>query len=93
MSHCCCVARAASAILSAAIGAFLAGTRPLASGVSANAVSHPAIPMEALCDSPGLAQLAWKAAVARDLPVLMPLIAGITLVIRAANAATEVATA
>jgi peptide/nickel transport system permease protein len=59
-------------------------------GSSAAIATGAAIPMEALCDSPGLGQLAWKAAVARDLPVLMPLIAGITLVIQAANAATEV---
>lgn len=28
------------------------------------------IPIEALCDVPGIGQLAWKAALARDLPIL-----------------------
>ena len=29
------------------------------------------IPIEAICDSPGIGQLAWQAALARDLPVLV----------------------
>jgi ABC-type dipeptide/oligopeptide/nickel transport system permease component len=29
--------------------------------------------VEALCDSPGIGQLVWQAAMARDLPVLVPL--------------------
>jgi peptide/nickel transport system permease protein len=35
------------------------------------------IPIEALCDVPGLGQLAWKAAIARDLPLL----SGLALII------------
>jgi peptide/nickel transport system permease protein len=31
------------------------------------------IPAEALCDQPGIGQLAWKAALARDLPLLVPI--------------------
>jgi peptide/nickel transport system permease protein len=41
------------------------------------------IAAEALCDQPGLGQLAWKAALARDLPLLLALtllIAAVTLV-------------
>jgi len=30
-----------------------------------------AIPVEVLCDSPGLGQLAWQAALKRDLPLLI----------------------
>jgi ABC-type dipeptide/oligopeptide/nickel transport system permease component len=30
------------------------------------------IPVEALADLPGLGQLAWRAALGRDLPVLIP---------------------
>jgi len=39
--------------------------------VSVNMALGAAIPVEALCDSPGVGQLAWKAALARDLPVLV----------------------
>ena len=38
------------------------------------------IPMEALCDVPGIGQLAWKAAIARDLPLLSGLALIITFV-------------
>jgi peptide/nickel transport system permease protein len=34
-----------------------------------------AVAVEAICDQPGLGQLAWKAAMARDLPVLVVLTA------------------
>jgi peptide/nickel transport system permease protein len=36
-----------------------------------------AVPIEVICDSPGIGQMAWKAAVARDLPLLV----GATLLI------------
>ena len=39
------------------------------------------IPMEAICDVPGLGQLTWKAAVDRDLPLLCGLALIITLVV------------
>ncbi len=39
------------------------------------------IPMEALCDVPGIGQLTWKAATARDLPLLCGLGLIITLLI------------
>jgi peptide/nickel transport system permease protein len=38
-----------------------------------------AIPIEALCDVPGVGQLAWKAALARDLPLLCAMALIITL--------------
>jgi peptide/nickel transport system permease protein len=38
------------------------------------------IPIEALCDVPGIGQLAWKAALARDLPLLSGMALIITLV-------------
>jgi ABC-type dipeptide/oligopeptide/nickel transport system permease component len=40
------------------------------------------VPVEALCDSPGVGQLVWQAAMARDLPVLVNvtlLLAGLTI--------------
>jgi peptide/nickel transport system permease protein len=39
-------------------------------GVSVGLAISGAIPVEALCGSPGLGQLAWQSALARDLPVL-----------------------
>jgi peptide/nickel transport system permease protein len=40
-----------------------------------------AIPIEALCDVPGVGQLAWKAALARDLPLLCGLALVITFTV------------
>jgi peptide/nickel transport system permease protein len=39
-------------------------------GVSVGLAISGAIPVEALCGTPGLGQLAWQSALARDLPVL-----------------------
>ena len=39
------------------------------------------IPIEALCDVPGIGQLAWKAAISRDLPLLCGLALIITFVV------------
>ena len=44
-----------------------------------------AIPIEAFCDSPGVGQLAWQAALNRDLPLIMNLTLLITLITVAAN--------
>jgi peptide/nickel transport system permease protein len=46
-------------------------------GVSVSMAVGALIPVEALCDSPGVGQLAWQAALARDLPVLV----NVTLII------------
>lgn len=54
-------------------------------GISVNMALGAAIPVEALCDSPGIGQLAWKAALARDLPVLV----NITMLIAAMTAAAN----
>jgi peptide/nickel transport system permease protein len=40
-------------------------------GVSVSIAFAAAIPVEALCDLPGIGQLAWLAATARDLPLLV----------------------
>ena len=40
-------------------------------GVSVSVAFAAAIPVEVLCDSPGLGQLAWRAALKRDLPLLV----------------------
>jgi peptide/nickel transport system permease protein len=43
------------------------------------------IPIEALCDSPGLGQLAWQAALGRDLPLIVDVTLVVSLVMLAAN--------
>jgi len=52
-------------------------------GVSVGLAISAAIPVEALCGIPGIGQLAWQSALARDLPLLINLsvlvIAGVTL--------------
>lgn len=47
------------------------------------------IPVEVLCDVPGIGQLAWKAALARDLPLLVMLTLLVTLATLLANTAAE----
>ncbi len=42
-------------------------------GISVIMAFGVAIPVETLCDVPGLGQLAWQAATARDLPLLVTL--------------------
>ncbi len=58
-------------------------------GLSVGMALGAAVPIEVLCDRPGIGQLAWQSATGRDLPVLVVLtwlVAGITLV---ANAAAD----
>jgi peptide/nickel transport system permease protein len=47
------------------------------------------IPIEAICDASGLGRLAWQAAIARDLPLMLNLTMLIALAITAAMAFTE----
>ena len=54
-------------------------------GVSLSMAFGAAIPIEALCDSPGIGQLAWQAAINRDLPLIMNLTLLVTLITVAAN--------
>lgn len=61
-------------------------------GVSLSLAFGAAIPIEALCDSPGVGQLAWQAALNRDLPLIMNLTLLITLITVAANWLANVAT-
>jgi peptide/nickel transport system permease protein len=48
-----------------------------------------AIPIEALCDSPGLGQLAWQAALNRDLPLIVNVTLIVSLVMFAANSLAD----
>jgi peptide/nickel transport system permease protein len=54
-------------------------------GVSLSLAFGAAIPIEALCDSAGIGQLAWYAAINRDLPLVMNLTLIVTLVTVVSN--------
>jgi peptide/nickel transport system permease protein len=54
-------------------------------GVSFAIAFGAAIPVEALSDSPGLGQLAWQAALSRDLPLIVNVTLIVCLVMLAAN--------
>ena len=58
-------------------------------GVSVSMAFAGAIPVEALCDLPGIGQLAWKAALGRDVSVLINLTMIVTLVTLVANSTGE----
>jgi peptide/nickel transport system permease protein len=60
--------------------AWLAATAGLAIGA--------VVPIEVICDVPGLGQLAWKAALARDLPVLVVLTLLVAAIIQLSNSAS-----
>lgn len=60
--------------------------------VSINMAFGAAIAIEAICDIPGLGQLAWKAAAARDLPVLVALTVLIALVTQMSNLVADLST-
>jgi peptide/nickel transport system permease protein len=56
-------------------------------GIAVGAV----VPIEVICDVPGLGQLAWKAALARDLPVLVVLTLMVAIIIQISNTASAMA--
>jgi peptide/nickel transport system permease protein len=64
-----------------ALAALAGATAPLAFGA--------AIPIESLADSPGLGQLAWRAALGRDMPLLVTLTLLLTVVSVTANLAAD----
>ncbi len=66
---------------------------PLAAflGVSITLAFGASIPVEVICDIPGLGQLAWKAALARDLPLLTAMTLLVTATTLTANAAADIA--
>ena len=61
-------------------------------GVSVSMAFGAAIPVEVICDSPGVGQLAWEAALGRDLPLLVNLTALVTGVTVIANGSTDLLT-
>jgi len=68
-----------------------AGPQLLAlAGVSVSLAVGAAIPVEALCGLAGVGQLAWQAALGRDLPLLMNITVLVTLVTLLANSGADV---
>lgn len=59
-------------------------------GVSVSIAVGATIPVEALCGLPGIGQLAWQAALARDLPLLVNITILVTLVTLLANSSADV---
>jgi peptide/nickel transport system permease protein len=58
-------------------------------GVSVSLAFAAAIPVEVVCDLPGIGQLAWKAALGRDLELLVNLTMIVTMVTLLANSAAD----
>jgi peptide/nickel transport system permease protein len=61
--------------------------------VSVNMGFGASVAVEAVCDLPGLGQLAWKAALARDLPLLVALTVMVTLLTRISSLAADLCAA
>jgi peptide/nickel transport system permease protein len=59
-------------------------------GISVSIAVGAAIPVEALCGFAGVGQLAWQAALSRDLPLLMNITVLVTLVTLLANSGADV---
>jgi len=57
--------------------------------IAVNLAWGAAVPLEVVCDSPGLGKLAWEAALARDLPLLVTLTMLVTAVTVVALALAE----
>jgi len=59
-------------------------------GISVSLAIGAAIPVEALCGLPGIGELAWQAALARDLPLLVNITVLVTAVTLLANSSADV---
>jgi len=59
-------------------------------GITISLAMGASIPVESLCGLPGIGQLAWQAALARDLPLLVNLTVLVTLVTLLANSSADV---
>ena len=58
-------------------------------GVSVSVAFGAAIPAEVICDSPGLGQLAWQAALQRDLPLLIDITMLVSILAGVSGLASE----
>jgi ABC-type dipeptide/oligopeptide/nickel transport system permease component len=69
----------------------MAGPQMIAlAGISVSVALGASIPIESLCGLPGIGQLAWQAALARDLPLLVNITVLVTLVTLLANSGADV---
>jgi peptide/nickel transport system permease protein len=69
----------------------VAGSQMIAlAGITISLALGAAIPVESLCGLPGIGQLAWQAALSRDLPLLVNLTVLVTLVTLLANSSADV---
>ncbi len=69
----------------------VAGPQMIAlAGITVSIALGACIPVESLCGLPGIGQLAWQAALSRDLPLLVNLTVLVTLVTLLANSAADV---
>ena len=59
-------------------------------GITISLAFGASIPVESLCGLPGIGQLAWQAALSRDLPLLVNLTVLVTLVTLLANSSADV---
>jgi len=59
-------------------------------GITISLALGASIPVESLCGLPGVGQLAWQAALSRDLPLLVNLTVLVTLVTLLANSSADV---
>jgi peptide/nickel transport system permease protein len=69
----------------------VAGPQMIAlAGITVSIALGACIPVESLCGLPGIGQLAWQAALARDLPLLVNVTVLVTLVTLLANSGADV---
>ena len=62
-------------------------------GISVSMAFGASIPIEAICDSPGIGQLAWRAALDRDLPLLVTITVLVALMTLGVNSLADIALA
>ena len=62
-------------------------------GISVSLAFGASIPIEVICDTPGIGQLAWRAALDRDLPLLVTITVLVALMTMLVNSLADVALA
>ena len=62
-------------------------------GISVSLAFGASIPIEVICDTPGIGQLAWRAALDRDLPLLVTITVLVALMTMVVNSAADIALA
>ena len=62
-------------------------------GISVSLAFGASIPIEVICDTPGVGQLAWKAALDRDLPLLVTITVLVALMTLVVNSVADIALA